>query len=629
MSPSLVNPMGMIKISGPAKILLLYDKTPEPALSRALRIQGIAVVEMSITSLGETPEALDNYTTVILDNVPAPYLTDRQQIVLHDYVTGGGGLLVIGGDSSLGRGEYYASRLEEMLPVETDTRQRLIFNRAMILFVIDQSGSMSDIVGETSKLTACLQGVAAAVKELNPQDEVGLLAFDSTPTWILPFTPAAKKTTITDALAQLGSEGGGTDMGAAMREIISEFSTTGPIRRHVIFFTDGNTGDGNFQLMSTQLKKLGVTITTVGVGEEINLPLLQNMARWGDGKFYRATLDKIPQIFQKEMIRVTRDLIQEGLFYPKVQTPAAFLNDLTGVEPNLPPIRGYLITKPKSFATIYLNTGKTGKNDPLLSVWRYGNGQVAVFTSDSGGRWLAPWSGTQAYNLLWSRVVRLIERSNPAVGLRASAQVEGDNAAIVVEAIGPDNRLQTGLFLTGRLKGEKSQPFNLTETAPGRYEAQVPLSGSGIQQFEIYNSRSHEWATGWVWKPAGAEFSELGPNLNLLKQISGATGGSMVSLHSFDLPIQSWGWAPYGLKIWLVILALALLVIELGYRSVSLGQMKMARAVFNAWWAIQMRLIELVRGTKNEEDQTEQEHKQTMDAYRYLAERVKKGKDAG
>ncbi|MCL6590375.1 MAG: VWA domain-containing protein [Firmicutes bacterium] len=619
---------GMFKVSGPAKILLLYDQQSEAALGRALRMQGMAVEEKSLAALGEAPEALDDYSTVILDNVPAPYISPRQQLLLRHYVAGGGGLLVIGGESSLGRGEYYASQLEEMLPVETDTRQRLIFNRAMILFVIDQSGSMSELVGKTTKLAAVLQGVAAALEELNPRDEVGLLAFDSTPTWVLPFTPAAKKTQIMNALAQVGSVGGGTDMGAAMREIINWFSISGPVRRHVVFLTDGNTGDGNFEAMSKQLKKLGVTITTIGVGEEINQALLENIARWGEGKFYRADLDKIPQIYQKEMIRVTRDLIQEGLFYPKIQTPAAFLDDLTKLAPNLPPLRGYLVAKPKSFATVYLHTGNAAKNDPLLVAWRYGNGQVAVFTSDSGRRWLAPWAGTQAYNLLWSRVVRLLERSNPAPGLRVSAQVEGDNADIVAEATGPDNRLQTGLFLTGRLKDEQSQPFNLIETAPGRYEASVHLPGSGIRQFEIYNSQSREWVAGWVWKPPGVEFSEPGPDLELLRQVSALTGGAVVALNELRPAPRSWSWAPYNLKTGLVILALLLLVIELGYRSVSLGQMKMAGAVFKAWWSTQMRLIELVREAKAESKEPERGHKQTMDAYRYLAERAKREKES-
>jgi hypothetical protein len=210
--------------------------------------------------------------------------------------------------------------------------------------------------------------------------------------------------------------------------------------------------------------------------------------------------------------------------------------------------------------------------------------------------------------------------------------VEGDNANIVVEAIGPDNRLQTGLLLTGRLKDERGQPFNLTETAPGRYEAAIPLSGSGIQQFEIFKSRSQEWAPGWVWKPAGAEFSEVEPNRELLQQIGAATGGEVVAIDKLQLPPRNWGWAPYNLQYWLLILALLLLVVELGYRSVSLGQMRMARAVFEAWWAIQLRLIELVRGAKKEEEEPGQRHKPTMDeyrdAYRYLAERAKKEKDA-
>jgi hypothetical protein len=68
-----------------------------------------------------------------------------------------------------------------------------------------------------------------------------------------------------------------------------------------------------------------------------------------------------------------------------------------------------------------------------------------------------------------------------------------------------------------------------------------------------------------------------------------------------------------------------MLLVELAYRSTALGQISMARAVFESWWAAQMRIIEIVRGVKTTGGNVLEQH-HTMAAYRYLAERARKDK---
>jgi Ca-activated chloride channel family protein len=604
---------GLLQVSGPARVLVVHGNSV-PALSQALSIQGMQVTELKFSQLPDTAEGLDSYGAIVLDNVPALYITENQQNLLQSYVAGGGGLLVIGGDASLGRGDYYATRLEDILPVQTDTRQRLLFPRADILFVIDNSGSMSEMVGKTSKQLAAMQAVAAALKELSPQDEIGILAFDVEPTWVIHFTPVSRRGEIMQAFSGMG-EGGGTKMAAAIEEIIHEFSNPGPIRRHVIIITDGLTDPGNFRELTLKLKSLRATITTIGIGHQINEPLLRNMARWGEGQFYRAELDQIPRVIQKETVRITRDLIQEGLFEPMVRT---YTPNLSGLEYSLPPVKGYLLTKPKNLATVYL---EVGKGDPLLAGWRYGNGQVAVFTSDSGRRWLASWSGTPVYNRLWSQLIRSIERANKNEGLRVSVRAEAAAAQIVVEAVDPDHRLRTGLSLTGLTgSGPDQITFQLKETAMGRYEASVPITGSGIQQFNIYDRQENGWAIGWVWNPPGAEFAAPGPDLTFLGQLSDATGGQLLKISEVAPPKLNWAWMPLNLREWLAVMALLLFLVELGYRSTFLGQFAMARALLASWWAVQVRLAEMFRGPVEPEAAGDKQ-RNAIAAHHYLAER--------
>ena len=614
------NTSGVARVSGPARILLIRNQKYDSPLTDTIRTQGMSVESCKAEEIPENIQNLTGYAAVILDNVPATNFSTKQQEVIKSYVSGGGGLLLIGGDSSLGRGEYYATPLEDILPVETDTRQRIFFNRASILFVIDHSGSMSEMVGKTSKQLAAMQGVASAVKELNPQDEVGILSFDMKPTWVVPFSPATNREAIINSLSKV-PEGGGTDMASAFEEVIRGFGNPGPVRRHMVVLTDGQTNIGDFQALCRRLRSIGVSITSIGVGEEVNEELLRDISRWGDGKYYRANIDQIPQVIRKETIRVTRDLIQEGDFYPVLKTKASFLEGLN--QQNLP-VKGYLITKPKSLATVYF---EVGKKDPLLAAWRYGNGKVAVFTGDSGYRWLTAWVGTKSYNRIWGQLLRFIERTTVDSGLRVEAKVEASTIRVVVEALGPDRRLRTGLHLTGRTSNTSKQSFMLNETAPGHYEAVLPLTETGLQFLEIFDQLGN-WATGWAWNPPGNELQLLGPDLATLGQISSTTGGRVLSLKNLKLPRTEWSWESISLRYFFILAALFFFLIELFFRSTSFGQLSMFRAVVAAWWGAQRRLMEMIQGNDNKETvvaiSTRYDQQQTIQAHRYLAERSRR-----
>lgn len=608
---------GLLQVAGPARILVVRGPGSSP-IGTVLETQGFHAEATEAAAMPGSVTGLGRYAAVVLDDVPAVHLAAEQRRALVDYVTGGGGLLVVGGEHSLGRGEYYATELEDLLPVHTDTRQRLFFTRANILFVIDRSGSMSEDVGRTSKQEAAMRGIAAAVKDLDPQDEVAVLSFDTEPTWVLPFTSVTRREEIQRALAGIGG-GGGTDLSTALREAAEGFADRGPVRRHVVILTDGLTEGERFEELCRRLRDTGATITTIAVGEQVNEELLRSIATWGQGQYYRAKMDQIPQVMLKETVRITRDLIQEGRFSAAVHTSADLLRGIGG---ETPPILGYLITKPKHLATVYLTVGK---GDPLLAVWRYGDGLVAVFAGDSGRRWLAPWVDRPVYNRLWSQVVRYVERRTADTDLRASARLEAGVARIVVEATDPERRLQPGLQLVGRAVGTGAS-FQLTETAPGRYEASLPSPGGGLQEYEIHD-RGGSWTLAAVWNPPGGEHQARGPDPVLLAQLCAGTGGRLLSLDGLALPAPRWAWGAVPLRGWLIVLALLLFVLELGYRSTSLGQVAMAREALAVWWGRQRRMLDQARGLgRREAPEAGWSSRRAIESHRFLAESAGKRK---
>lgn len=620
---------GLLQVSGKARVLVVTGDGSTSPVSKALEGQGISAVASGTEGLPDTASGYSGYSAVVLDNVSALYITESQQAELQSYVSGGGGLAIVGGDSSLGRGEYYTTPIEDMLPVTTDTRRRLFFTRAKILFVIDHSGSMTDMVNGTSKQRAAMQGVAESIPELNAQDEVGILTFDTTPSWVLPFTPAAASKTILDSLGTMPS-GGGTDMASAIEEVITAFGEAGPTKRHVILLTDGLTSDTGFERLSARLKSIGVSVTTIGIGDDVNEDLLKNLAAWNDGTFYRVEMDKIPKVIRKETVRVTRDLIQEGKFAVSASGADRFTQ---GLESGLPAILGYLVTQPKSLATVHLRVSPDGskeKEDPLLASWRYGAGKVAVFTSDSGRAWLSPWSGMEAFNRLWGQTIRSIERSSPDSGLQASTRIEGSGVRLIVEALSQDRRLMSGLRLVAieanstAATGTGGAAFPLKETAPGRYEGYAPLDGGGLRQFTVSDLQGRAWTQAWVWNPSGAEAAGLGPDTAAMDTMVSASGGALIDPDHATIPPARWHWTWKPLREALLIAALVLFLLELYGRSIMLGQLHMAKATFQAWWDRQQEFLESIqaRPVKQVADFVPDDSAKVMDAYRRLAERA-------
>lgn len=604
---------GVLPVEGPAKILVVSDNKTVSPLTQVLTTQGFAVIGEQPQRLPETPGGLSLFSGVVFDNVSANSLTEKQLLELQDYVAGGGGFFVVGGDASLGRGDYFQTVLEEMLPVNTDARQRLRFSRANVLFIIDRSGSMGETIGDVPKQLAAMKGVITAIDGLNPQDEVAILAFSSRPSWVIPFTPVAERKKIEKAIENM-ERGGGTEMSTALEEATRGFAGRGPVRRHVVLLSDGITDFSKLKSLCEQLKTMGAVITTIGIGDDVNERLLKSVARWGGGNYYRSDLDSVPQVMVKETARVTRELIQEGLFQPKVANNNAAL---AGFE-SWPALKGYLVTKPKPMASVLLSVGK---DDPLLAMWRYGSGRVAVFTSDSGKRWLNPWVGGPDYNRFWGQIVRTVHRNQPDDGLRIQSFALGDRVSIIVEAMDPGGRLRLGRTLQGRLRDGSGKTFFLEETAPGRYEAEIPFKKRGYHLFEVRELPTGNWKTGGIWRSSGQEMVTTGPDMTSIANL--ATSSRIMRINSLQPPPPAWAWERVPLRTYLLFLVTLVFVFELGVRSLTLGQMQGVREAFTGWRSRLITQIEAARRRK-EPQLSDTARSDDAAARRYLAEQMKK-----
>ena len=169
--------------------------------------------------------------------------------------------------------------------------------------------------------------------------------------------------------------------------------------RYVILITDGQ-GETNapFTTLIAQMKSNGISLSTIAVGSDAETDELQNWATLGDGRFY-ATSDPhdIPRFVVLETRISSGPTVVQGDLGVRQAADDPALRSLVGTK--LPNLHTYNIVTPKVNSQVLL---QSQLGDPLLAQWRYGLGQVSVWTGGSTGDWAQSWFGKTAF---WSDLV--------------------------------------------------------------------------------------------------------------------------------------------------------------------------------------------------------------------------------
>src|SRR5262249_23430788 len=292
---------------------------------------------------------------------PATAITQRQMEVARTYVQDlGGGFIMLGGDQSFGLGGYYKTALEEILPVRSDFEKEKEKPSLAMVLVIDKSGSMG---GE--KMEMAKEASKSAVELLGPDDKVGVIAFEGETYWVTEVMPASNRGKILDDISRIEA-GGGTVMYPAMDEAFQALQNTVAKLKHVIILTDGISSPGDFEGIAASMAQARITVTTVGVGDDADNKLLEEIARIGQGRHYVAVdPSALPQIFTKEPVTASKSAINEQPFVPQVVRPTQALADIDFE--TAPFLLGYVMTRAKPTSELVL---ASEKGDPLLAWWR-------------------------------------------------------------------------------------------------------------------------------------------------------------------------------------------------------------------------------------------------------------------
>ena len=528
---------GIVTVKGPPRVLVLSGQAEsQRVISKVLQVQGYAVVEASPSTDSLTLSELSAYDLLVLDNVPAFQLSYAKMETIEKYVRDlGGGLLVVGGSQSYGAGGYFRTPLERLLPVDMRPPARLEMPHVALLFVLDKSGSMGAGGEGSTKLDLAKAAAIAAADIMNPTDQVGILAFDASWDWTLPFRQVGKGEWISERLSSLESDGG-TDLYKAMLEAYRGIAAKQAAIKHVIVLSDGLTDKADFHSLAARMARDGITVSTVSVGNDADVQLMADIAKDGKGRGYVA-LDPqtIPQIFTTETLLISRDLLVEKTVEPSI---VASTGPLKGIAPNpLPALRGYVLTYPKPRTELLMRVDK----DPLLIAWRYGVGRVMAFTSDLSGRWGKDWVAWQGFPQWASQIARDTMRKTLDTKVHTDFHSEGDSIKVITDMVSRDGKFLNFLKLKANITApnQASQEQVLRQTAPGRYEGSFTPVARGIHFVTLFAEGSATQAplpvaTVPYISPYPREYRELKPNLALLSRLAEETGGEMLDPEKFD-----------------------------------------------------------------------------------------------
>ncbi len=590
--------MGLVSVKGKPKVLLAEGQ-PDPtgALAKALRANDLEVVRVSEGGLPARPEEWQQFDAVIFSDYPAWAMSEQQMRVVRSAVRDTGiGFLMIGGEQSFLPGGYYSTPIAEVLPVDLDVRQRKVYPAATIVIIMDTSGSMAVMEGGVQKVHLAAHAAIETLKMLRPIDRFGVIVSGTGTDWLAPIRPAKDAPKIIEQISRIYAGGGGIycrpSLELAAKAIVAEATRV----RHIIMLADTDDCDeqeGCFEI-AAQLRKLGVTVTVVGIGrpDGIHAPFCRQLAKIGGGNYYVARSARdLPKLFTADVSIMTRSAIEEGAFIPKIVGGDEMLE---GVDwRKTPPLLAYCLTSDKPLARTLM---RTDKDDPLLATWQFGLGTSTAFTSDAKPKWARQWVQWSDFATFWANVIRSALRKATQTRYAITTQVRQGEAIIELEAFTPEgepiNLLQPKVNVS--TPSGESRSLVLQQEGLGRYRGRVPVNETGVYLVTVHErdetGKTRVSTTGFAL-PYPTEYRFTRTNLPLLERVAELTAGKVNPEPNevYRLPPKP---SSSVTDIWhfCVALALALFLMDIAARRLALGVPEVVAALVRRFVEIWQRL---------------------------------------
>ena len=502
------------------------------------------------------PTDLDGSQLVVFNNINTDSIPGPDKERLEKFVQGGGGALIIAGE----RNVYIDHKDQPEDPLARTFPAKLVPPRSpqgtSVVLIIDKSSSMEGKKIELARLAAI-----GVVENLKPDDRVGVLIFDNSFMWAVPIRTADNKNFIKREISGIIPDGG-TQIAPALNEAYRKILPTNSAYKHIVLLTDGISEEGDSLNMSKDAVNNHVTISTVGLGQDVNRSYLEKIATTAKGKSYMLNDPSgLEQILLKDVQEHTGTTAVEKPIKAEVRHTSDLLDKVD--VPHAPTLSGYIRfeTRPTADEILTVDT------DPLLTRWQYGLGRAAVFASDAKSRWAANWLSWPGFDRLWTNIFRdLLPHGNES---EAVARYDGANEELVVDyhLSGHAAEVTTtpDIYVIG--PGDFKRPLELTRVSPGTYRGRVRIGNiEGLFRVRPLNE-SRSFPEVGLYRQE-SELSDYGSNETLLKSIAQSTGGRFNPAPK-DLFDNDGKFTEASIRLWpgLIGLAVLLNLIELVMRK--------------------------------------------------------------
>jgi Mg-chelatase subunit ChlD len=380
----------LVGVHGPRPVLLA-TATPNPGLARLLRGGGIKVKATPPEKVGWSLEELSGYSAVLLENVPAERIGyDGMQNLAAWVQEAGGGLMVTGGRQSYGPGGYYRSPLEPVLPVSMELRKEHRKLSLAIVVALDRSGSMAvPVPGGRVKMDLANLGTVQVLDMLGPNDELGVIAVDSSPHIIHNLAPVTNKGPLENKIKSIRSEGGGIFVYEALKASVNMISAATAGTKHIILFADAADAEepGAYQDLLGICKKANITVSVIGLGQETDKDgaLLKDIAALGGGRcLFSNNPEELPRLFAQDTFVVARSSFLDE---PTPIRATAGLTALAGKSfGKFPAVGGYNLCYTRPGANLAAVTVDEYEA-PFIAAWQAGRGRAVCYTGEADGKY--------------------------------------------------------------------------------------------------------------------------------------------------------------------------------------------------------------------------------------------------
>ncbi|MCS7316622.1 MAG: VWA domain-containing protein, partial [Bryobacterales bacterium] len=380
-----------VSIRRPRVLLVTQDP---PGTEKHL-VQALEAAQFAVELAPAVPGRLEEFQIVVLNNCDLEMLAPGRKQSLEEFVRRGGGLLVIAGENNV----YVDKKgvedpLDRALPAHV-APPRTPEGVAVVL-VLDKSSSMEGRKIELARLAA-----VGVVEHLRPFDLIGILIFDNSFHWIVPIRKADDRTLLKRLISGVMADGG-TQIAPALQEAYRRILPVRALYKHIVLLTDGISEEGDSMALARDAAVNRVTISTVGLGQDVNRSFLERLALLARGKaYFMADPSGLEQILVRDVMEHTGSTAVEKPIRPQLVKPAEILEGIA--LDAAPPLAGYVRFLARPTADLLL---RADERDPLLVRWQYGLGRSAVFASDAKSRWAASWIGWEGFDRFWANLFR-------------------------------------------------------------------------------------------------------------------------------------------------------------------------------------------------------------------------------